>query len=1147
MKIKCNKCNSEYNIDASRIGPSGIKIKCPKCLNSFFVKQDGTISDVTTATPPPPPRDMSQESKPKIKPPETHEKLTTLPNAKSDVQTEAEKIENRPAAKSTISIDNLPDLPELPDLPDLPEIGDSTNDLLKTLDSEIGISKASSPSSLGEEKPSQSIESTGLDFGMINLEEAIATSITTQKTQEPFKPQPSQINVVETKKEGISVSTTQQVASSSTSKKYKVKRKSGKIFGPFDEETIVRMLVENKLLGNEEVSEDGISWQSISKIPEFQQAIQNMLENISSTTPPVAKQIEKSSQELPKIEDKKKVVVKKEGVKEPTKFDEYKEIIGEKIKEVREKYRGLPQKLKKAILYGIIFFSLLILWLIGYSIYTRIFGSRLTDVEQQNINNAISALYSGNYQEMMNSLTILKNMYGKLRYKTPVCEVISRIILYQRSFLLEKGNDDLLIKCIKEIKKEKIDTPDGLLALGLYYTLNKETENLKEVIKSLSSSRHYQNYIYAYQNLLNRNYAQAITEFENYLKQVPQDSLTMELIGEMYLSQNDSASAKKWFKMAIDTNHKNLRAAIELTKLNFLESDDPKTFINMLENIVTSSASSLHPLELARGEYLLAKMYFSTRKNEDAEKYFKNSISHSNGKVEYKIAYAEYLYNIEELDKAFDEYNSVIKQEPTNLNAKIGIVKIMIKQRKILNAHKTIMEVYSQNPSDPLVLLYKGKIEEELEKFKDAEQSYNQILSINKDFVDAKLALANLLIRQNRIEDGLTLLENIKKENPNNIDVLLMIGETFLKLKRIDPAIENLRNLIEIDNYHTHARFMLAKAYIEKQEYEEALKHLEVVKIQISKMPELNYYFGKAYLGLKKYNEAIDNLEAELKVNKQSVDVMVLLGKAYSLNNDHQKAIEMLNNAILMEGNNAIAYFELGMAYLRKGDKTSAVEALKQAANKSKDNIEFKFVFGKTMIENNMFNEGIEELKGVVKKVPDNPEYRYYLAMGYYLVKNYKAAIAEFTKVYSLDPNNESALFYIGKSYQSKKDYDKAIKTFKECIEKNSNNDKALLEIARTYELLEKYDQAIDYYEKTISKNPTSSLAYYRLGYIYKGKNNYPKAIRYFEQFLKIAPEDDLAQEVKDEIFDLKEALRSAEEEEKASKVRTKSGEEEEE
>ena len=39
MKISCEKCDAKYNVDDARIPPSGIKIKCPKCMTLFVVKK----------------------------------------------------------------------------------------------------------------------------------------------------------------------------------------------------------------------------------------------------------------------------------------------------------------------------------------------------------------------------------------------------------------------------------------------------------------------------------------------------------------------------------------------------------------------------------------------------------------------------------------------------------------------------------------------------------------------------------------------------------------------------------------------------------------------------------------------------------------------------------------------------------------------------------------------------------------------------------------------------------------------------------------------------------------------------------------------------------------------------------------------------
>jgi predicted Zn finger-like uncharacterized protein len=39
MKIRCESCSAEYDLDESRIPPSGVQMKCPACLHQFLVKK----------------------------------------------------------------------------------------------------------------------------------------------------------------------------------------------------------------------------------------------------------------------------------------------------------------------------------------------------------------------------------------------------------------------------------------------------------------------------------------------------------------------------------------------------------------------------------------------------------------------------------------------------------------------------------------------------------------------------------------------------------------------------------------------------------------------------------------------------------------------------------------------------------------------------------------------------------------------------------------------------------------------------------------------------------------------------------------------------------------------------------------------------
>ena len=61
-------------------------------------------------------------------------------------------------------------------------------------------------------------------------------------------------------------------------RRFHVKRRSGKVFGPFEEAVIVKMLEDGQLLGNEEVSLDAESWHAIGTEPALQAVIARLME-----------------------------------------------------------------------------------------------------------------------------------------------------------------------------------------------------------------------------------------------------------------------------------------------------------------------------------------------------------------------------------------------------------------------------------------------------------------------------------------------------------------------------------------------------------------------------------------------------------------------------------------------------------------------------------------------------------------------------------------------------------------------------------------------------------------------------------------------------------------------------------------------------
>ena len=47
MRVQCEKCKAEYNIDEARVPSEGLQIKCPRCMSTFIVSKEGSMPDTS--------------------------------------------------------------------------------------------------------------------------------------------------------------------------------------------------------------------------------------------------------------------------------------------------------------------------------------------------------------------------------------------------------------------------------------------------------------------------------------------------------------------------------------------------------------------------------------------------------------------------------------------------------------------------------------------------------------------------------------------------------------------------------------------------------------------------------------------------------------------------------------------------------------------------------------------------------------------------------------------------------------------------------------------------------------------------------------------------------------------------------------------
>ena len=108
-------------------------------------------------------------------------------------------------------------------------------------------------------------------------------------------------------------------------------------------------------------------------------------------------------------------------------------------------------------------------------------------------------------------------------------------------------------------------------------------------------------------------------------------------------------------------------------------------------------------------------------------------------------------------------------------------------------------------------------------KLKEAEQCYRAALERDGEDVDFQAHLGQCLLRQNRAEEALPMLEKVARENPKHDygHTLMAYAETLAKLNRRDDAIGAWQEVLQSHSY-ARARAQLAELYLEKGMKEEA-------------------------------------------------------------------------------------------------------------------------------------------------------------------------------------------------------------------------------------------------------------------------------------------------------------------------------------
>jgi tetratricopeptide (TPR) repeat protein len=174
-----------------------------------------------------------------------------------------------------------------------------------------------------------------------------------------------------------------------------------------------------------------------------------------------------------------------------------------------------------------------------------------------------------------------------------------------------------------------------------------------------------------------------------------------------------------------------------------------------------------------------------------------------------------------------------------------------------------------------------GNLNVQQGRLEEAEAAYRAALERFPTFARARMHLAQVLIRQEKLPQVAEVLRPVLTSGQARPETFTLLGYSFLLQGQSLPAETAYRQALLLKPDDVNNSFGLAKCLLEQERTSEAIRLLENLVEREPKRSELWLLLANAHLALEKPDQAIVKLECARRLGIASTEALATLGDLY--------------------------------------------------------------------------------------------------------------------------------------------------------------------------------------------------------------------------------------------------------------------------
>jgi len=503
------------------------------------------------------------------------------------------------------------------------------------------------------------------------------------------------------------------------------------------------------------------------------------------------------------------------------------------------------------------------------------------------------------------------------------------------------------------------------------------------------------------------------------------------------------------------------------------------------------------------------------------------------------------------------EYTEVLRLDPTNEEARIGLASALVANREYAVAISHVERYKGESGFQKHYLL--GLSMRGLGRNAEAEPELEKAVASNPKHYDAQYQLGFVQARNGKLREARQHLEAARDLDPNASDARFQLARVLRDLNEEDKSkaeFEAVQKSKQVSANVTAAgtsgalaneQLMKGNAAKAVELYQEALKlepgnaktwyNLSLAYARqrdtageqraLEKAVELDPRFGKArnQLGLLQLQQgnldaAEKQLRAALEAEPQYAEAWNNLGVLLSQRSQADDAEKAFLRAVECDGAYTQARLNRGISLASLGRFAEATAELETVVKQTPNDARAITVLAMATAKSNRWKEAEALFRKVVALQPQSSEAQMNLGIALADQPNLTAALQAFTDAVKLAPQSAMARYNKGRASFDLRDYEQARLELGEAYKIDPKFAPALYLLAVTERQLDKSRESADHARQLIALEPNNAEALYLLGRNLMQLGDKPEALEAWRKAVEADPRN------AETLYNLSRALR---------------------